>query len=152
MALKSNKLKVKPTTEKVGNTTSSAKSKSKTAKSTKTTKKSKVKSTKSNSIFSDKRFIRSIGFLFLVIGIYLFLAITTFIVNWFASDNGEIIKLTAEQYKDHTETVTNWTGWLGSFIAKHLIYNGIGLGSYFISLVFVSICCVLEGICLSQAK
>jgi len=136
MALKSNKLKVKPPAAKVGSTTSPAKSKS---KKTKSSKKSTVKSGKSSSIFSDKRFIRSIGFLSLIIGIYLFLAITTFIVNWFAADTGEAIKTAAEQYKDHTETVTNWTGWLGSFIAKHLIYNGIGLGSYFISLVFISL-------------
>jgi len=136
MALKSNKLKVKPPATKVGSTTSPAKSKS---KKTKSAKKSKVKSGKSGSIFSDKRFTRSLGFLFLIIGIYLFLAITTFIVNWFAADTGDVIKTAAEQYKDHTETVTNWTGWLGSFIAKHLIYNGIGLGSYFISLVFISL-------------
>ncbi len=56
--------------------------------------------------------------MFLLTGIYLLLAITTFIVNWFAADSADAVRTTAEQFKDHTETVTNYTGWLGSYIAK----------------------------------
>jgi len=136
MALKSNKLKVKPPSKDVGSTNKSTKTKSKKKN---TTKKSTGKSSTSKSIFFDKRLHRSIGFLFLIIGIYLFLAITTFIVNWFSADTTSTINITADQFKDHTETVTNWTGQLGSLLAKYLIYNGIGIGSYIISLIFVSL-------------
>jgi len=136
MALKSNKLKVKPPTTKVGSPDASVKQKGKKSKASK---KSSNKRSTSKSIFSDRRFQRSIGFLFLIIGIYLFLAITTFIINWFAADTGDVINTTSAEFKDHTETVANWTGWLGSFIARHLIYNGIGVGSYVISLIFISL-------------
>ncbi len=136
MALKSNKLKVKPPPKNVVSTNTPKKAKS---KKTKSTKKSPTKSDKSKSFFLDSRFKRSVGFLFLIIGIYLFLAITTFIVNWFAADTSNDISYTANQFTDHTETVTNWTGWIGSFVAKHLIYRGIGIGSYIISLIFVAL-------------
>ncbi len=136
MAQKSNKLKVKPPAAKVGKANPAVKQK---VKKTKKVKRKTTKSAKSKSLFSDIRFRRSLGFLFLIIGIYLFLAITTFIINWFAADTGNIISNTASQFKDHTETVTNWTGRLGSFIAKYLIFDGIGIGSYFISLFFVAL-------------
>jgi S-DNA-T family DNA segregation ATPase FtsK/SpoIIIE len=136
MALKSNKLKTKPPSIKVENNNKSSKTKTTKKKSTK---KSSSNSVKSTSIFLDVRLHRSIGFLFLIIGIYIFLAITTFFVNWFAADTTNAINITAEQFKDHTETVTSWTGQLGTFISKHLIYNGIGIGSYIISLIFISI-------------
>lgn len=126
MAPKSNKLKPKPAAKQNG-------------KKTKTSKKKFAKSGKSGKSFSDPRLLRSIGFLLLITGIYLFLAITTFVINWFAADTGDIIKTTAEQFKDHTETVTNWTGRLGSLMAEYLVGKGIGIGAYFISLFFVSI-------------
>ena len=126
MAPKSNKLKPKPT----------AKQKEKKKR---TAKKKSTKSTKSRMKLSDPRLIRSIGFLFLIAGIYLLLAITTFIINWFAADAAEAVKTTAEQFKDHTETVTNWTGRLGSLIANYLVFKGIGIGAYFIALFFISI-------------
>jgi len=136
MALKSNKLKVKPVVEKKTTKDTSAKPKSKKSK---TTKKSSSLKHSSKSLFSDIRFQRSLGFLFLVIGIYLFLAITTFIVNWFDANVGETVQATANHFKDHTETVSNWTGWLGTFVAKHLIYNGIGIGSYIVSVIFIAL-------------
>ncbi len=129
MAPKSNKLKT--------NTLNTPAKQS--GKKTKPTKRKSSNSKKSSKSFSDPRLLRSIGFLFLILGIYLFLAITTFIINWFASDTGDIIKTTAEQFKDHTETVTNWTGRLGSLMAEYLVGKGIGLGAYFISLFFVSV-------------
>ena len=128
MAPKSNKLKPKPET-------TTAKQ---NGKKTKTTRKKASKSGKSSKLFSDPRLTRSIGFLILITGIYLFLAITAFIINWFAADTGSVLKVTSDYFKDHTETVINWTGWLGSFMAKHLVYSGIGIGAYFISIFFIS--------------
>ena len=126
MAPKSNKLKTKPITKKVG-------------KKTKTTKKKSTRKNNSGNFFTDPRLLRSIGFLFLVTGVYLFLAITTYIVNWFDADTSDVISTTADQFVDHTETVINWTGWLGSFVAKYLVLNGIGIGAYFISLFFIAL-------------
>jgi len=126
MAPKSNKLKPKPTAKQ-------------NDKKKKIAKRKRAKSSKSRFRLSDPRLIRSIGFLFLIAGIYLLLAITTFIINWFAADSADALKTTAEQFKDHTETVTNWTGRLGSLISNYLVFKGIGIGAYFISLFFISI-------------
>ena len=126
MALKSNKLKVKPPAKQNGKNINVSKSKSK-------------KTIKPGKNLSDPRISRSFGFLFLITGIYLFLAITTFVVNWFAADNGDVVKTTAEQFIDHTETVTNWTGRLGSILAEYLVGKGIGIGAYFISLFFTAL-------------
>ncbi len=126
MALKSNKLKVKPPAKQNGKNINVSKSKSK-------------KTIKPGKNLSDPRISRSFGFLFLITGIYLFLAITTFVVNWFAADTGDVVKTTAEQFIDHTETVTNWTGRLGSILAEYLVGKGIGIGAYFISLFFTAL-------------
>ncbi len=126
MAPKSNKLKLKPTDKQ-------------SEKKKKISKNKTTRSGKSSFFLSDPRFIRSIGFLFLLTGIYLLLAITTFIVNWFAADSADAVRTTAEQFKDHTETVTNYTGWLGSYIANFLVFKGIGVGAYFISIFFTSL-------------
>ncbi len=136
MAQKSNKLKVKPPVKKVGET--SSKTKKITSRKTKTAKKKNVAGSK-KSIFNNVKLRRSFGFLFLIIGIYLFLALTTFIINWFTADSSDTVQLATKNFVDHTETVTNWTGKVGSLIAKYIIYNGVGIGSYFISLLFAAI-------------
>lgn len=126
MAPKSNKLKPKPTAKQ-------------SEKKKRAAKKKSTRRTRSGAKLSDPRLIRSIGFLFLIAGIYLLLAITTFIINWFTADVTEAVKTTAEQFKDHTETVTNWTGRLGSLVANYIVFKGIGIGAYFIALFFISI-------------
>mgnify|MGYP000047098759 CR=1 FL=1 len=130
MAPKSNKLKdKKPATE--------VKQGGKSNSKTKTIKKKSPKSKSTQNIFSDPRLMRSLGFLLLMSGIYLFLAISTYIVNWFAADVSVVASTASEAFMDHTKTVSNWTGWLGAFISKYIVYNGIGVGSYFISIVFI---------------
>ena len=135
MAIKSNKLKVKPPTKKVNTTNEPPKSR---VSKPKAAKKSSTNRKKSTPFYTDIRFRRSVGFLLLIIGVYLFLAITTFILNWLVADNTNVA-ITASQFADHTESVTNWTGWLGTVFAKYLIYNGIGIGSYIISIIFISL-------------
>ncbi|MBC8319767.1 MAG: DNA translocase FtsK 4TM domain-containing protein [Bacteroidetes bacterium] len=129
MNLKSNKLKPKEVDTPL----------KQSGKKTKTTRNKSANNSKSGLGFSDPRLLRSVGFLLLITGIYLLLAITTFIFNWFVADSGDIIKTTAEQFKDHTETVTNWTGWLGSFLARILVHRGIGIGAYFIAIFSMSL-------------
>ncbi len=130
MAPKSNKLKeTKPTAV--------AKQARKSAKKVVRPKRSTKKTVGRSNVFSDPRTVRSLGFVLLITGIYLFLAISTYILNWFASDASDIIVSSTDQFKDHTKTVSNWTGWLGTFLAKHLVYSGIGLGAFFVSIFFV---------------
>ncbi len=125
MAPKSNKLK--ETT-----TVTPSKPKAKTGKKKKpSTKKSKP----GRKLLSDPRFVRSVGFLFLITGIYLFLAITTFIINWFAADIASSVSKNVSDFLDHTKTVSSWTGWIGSFIANIIVYKGIGVGSIIISII-----------------
>jgi len=131
MAPKSNKLKEKKTETAAPNKTNASK-KSKPAKK-------KKSSTNNTSFFSDVRTIRSFGTIFLITGIYLFLAILTYIINWFSADISNGITSGVIEFKDHTETVSNWTGWLGSFIANLLVYNGVGVGAFLVSLIFISL-------------
>ncbi len=131
MAPKSNKLKEKKTVK-------ATPSKDTTVKKGSSAKKKKINTGSKTSFLRDPRFLRSVGIVFLIIGIYLFLAITTYIVNWFSADIGNHATTIAE-YKDHTETVSNWTGWLGSYLASFIVYKGIGLGSILISIIFTAL-------------
>ncbi len=132
MAPKSNKLKEKKTSETKKKGGSSGNKNNSAGKKTKSVKKS------STGLLRDPRLHRSVGFILLVLGVYLFLAITTYIINWFAADVGNQVINSAENYKDHTETVSNWTGWLGSFLAGIFVYNGIGIGSYTVSFFLIA--------------
>lgn len=127
MAPKSNKLKEKPAAEQV-------KKKTKSAKQNKS-----AKNSSGSSIFNDPRFTRSLGFIFLITGIYLFLSIFTFIVNWFSVDLGKEAISTVANFKDHTETVNNWTGWIGTIVANYLVFKGIGIGAFLISIISIAI-------------
>ncbi len=102
--------------------------------------KKKTSSANKSNFLSDPRFLRSIGFAFLVIGIYLFIAITTFVINWFAVDidSGKVASGVAD-YKDHVETVMNWTGWLGSYLANFIVLKGIGIGGIFIPVILLAL-------------
>ena len=131
MAPKSNKLKEKKTVTVTPSIDTPVKKGSSTRKKKNSTG-SKV------SFLKDPRFLRSIGLVFLITGIYLFLAITTYIVNWFSADIGNQATTIAE-FKDHTEIVSNWTGWLGSYLASYIVYKGIGVGSILISIIFVAL-------------
>lgn len=131
MAPKSNKLKEKKSVP-------SAPTKNTVSKKSTSPRKKKKVTTPKTSFLKDPRFLRSIGLIFLITGIYLFLAITTYIINWFAADIGSQATTLAE-FKDHTETVSNWTGWLGSTISSYIVYKGIGVGSILISVIFISL-------------
>ncbi len=131
MSPKSNKLKENKATEP-----------EKVRSNTKKKRTSRSKQSKSNgkNIFTDPRFVRSVGFLFLIAGIYTFLAIVTFVFNWFAADvDPALISKGVAEYVDHTQSVDNWTGKLGSYIADILVYQGIGIGSILVSVIFIAL-------------
>ena len=131
MSPKSNKLKENKKTEpdKVKKTTPAKRRASK-----------KKTGAGKGSFFTDPRFVRSIGFIFLIAGIYTFLAIITFVFNWFSADvEPELLSKGAAEYIDHTQSVDNWTGKLGSLIAELLVYKGIGIGAILTSVILIAL-------------
>ncbi len=91
------------------------------------------KSAKTSTITFNPQLKRIIGFFFLLCAVYLLLAFTSFFTNWFeAISPGEV-------YKDHSETVKNWTGKLGEFLSNWFVKRGVGLGAYFFPIVFLGL-------------
>ncbi len=130
MAPKSNKLK--PADTSTPNT-----GKVKKSKRTRGSDKSKRMT---GSFITDPRFIRSIGFLLLVAGIYVFLAIITFILNWFEADaDTSALYHGVDEYVDHTQSVESWTGRIGTVISQLLVYSGIGIGSLLLPVISISL-------------
>lgn len=124
MPKKSNKLKPKPVEVKKVSKPSA----------------SKKKPTKRNASNADNKFQRVLGFFFLLVSVYIFLAFTSFFVNWFDANSQNILGQEITNYfTDHVKEVENWTGKLGSIISNVLILKGVGLGAYFISLLFLAI-------------
>ena len=123
MPAKSNTLKA--------NTPKQHKPKKAAAKRKSKAKSSGLKRTEPRSI--DPRVWRILGFLFLLIAIYLLLAFLSFFTNWFDASS------LSEQFKDHSELVKNWTGKLGVFVSKWFIQRGVGLGAFFFPVLFLGI-------------
>jgi len=99
----------------------------KTRKVRQTTRKKRTKKT------ADPRVRRIFGFIFLVVSIYLFLAIISFFINWFEADLNS-----GSGFKDHTEIVKNWTGSFGVWISGYIV-NIAGIGALFLPLLLFSI-------------
>ncbi len=124
MPRKSNKLKIKPVKETKVKKTSPA----------------KKKTTKHKGPVFDNKFQRVLGFFFLLVSVYFFLAFTSFFVNWFDANSENILGQEITTYfSDHVQQVENWTGKLGSIISNFLVLKGVGLGAYFISVLFLAI-------------
>lgn len=127
MPKKSNKLKAKPVKEikeKKESTPVSKKSKSKTKKK-----------------FSfDYKYQRVLGFFFLLFSVYIFIAFTSFFMNWFDANSQNVLGQEITNYfRDHAQQVQNWTGKIGSFISSYLVLKGFGIGAYFLSVLFFAI-------------
>lgn len=116
--IKTNKLKDKP------------KSKKKSAKVKRVRKPSGRRKEKKS---ADPRVSRTIGFILLVISMYLFLAIISFFISWFEADTG-----IAVGFKEHTEVVQNWTGSFGVWVSGYLVQLA-GLGSFLLPLLLFSL-------------
>ena len=99
----------------------------KTRKVRQTTRKKRTKKT------TDPRVRRIFGLIFLVVSIYLFLAIISFFINWFEADLNS-----GSGFKDHTEIVKNWTGSFGVWISGYIV-KVTGIGAFFLPLLLFSI-------------
>jgi S-DNA-T family DNA segregation ATPase FtsK/SpoIIIE len=101
----------------------------------------KAKSTTKRSFrLSDPRFVKILGFFLLFFGFYLFLAFTSYLVNWFDANPGSIFRAPGTTFfRDHAVIVESWTGRLGSYLSELIIFKGIGLGAYLVPLVFFAL-------------
>jgi len=93
----------------------------------------KPSTSKKRSRRTDPRVIRIIGFFFLLLAVYLFLAFGSFFMNWFESSS------LSHQFRDHSEMVQNWTGKLGVLLSYWFIQRGVGLGAFFFPTLFLGI-------------
>lgn len=83
----------------------------------------------------DPRLVRILGFFLILSSFYLFLAFTSFFINWFKSNPDSFLNGSLGNYFiDHAQMVENWTGKLGSFVSLYLVSNGVGLGAYLFAL------------------
>ena len=101
---------------------------------------SRKKTTKQKKQPSDNKFQRILGFFFLLLAVYTFLAFTSFFVNWFDANTHNLLGQNINNYfSDHARQVENWTGFLGKTLSYYLVNMGFGLGAYFLSLLFLAI-------------
>ena len=87
---------------------------------------------KSRSTQHNPKVKRITGFFLLLVAIYLFLAFTSYFLNWFEATTGQT-------FSDHTQTVQSWTGKFGIILSEWLILKGVGIGAYFFPLLFMGI-------------
>lgn len=98
-------------------------------------KKAGEKRKKTSSGGLDPRLVRILGFFLILSSFYLFLAFTSFFINWFKSNPDSFLNGSLGSYFiDHAQMVKNWTGKLGSFVSQYLVSNGVGFGAYLFAL------------------
>ncbi|RLD43063.1 MAG: DNA translocase FtsK [Bacteroidetes bacterium] len=100
--------------------------------------KGKVKKSSSNGF--DPRLKRVIGFFFLLSSMYLFLAFSSFFVNWFdANPVNPVSQSIGNYFSDHAQIVENWTGRFGNWLSHLLVLNGVGVGAFTLSIIFLGL-------------
>jgi S-DNA-T family DNA segregation ATPase FtsK/SpoIIIE len=85
-------------------------------------------------MLTDGRFARVTGFFILLLGAYLLLAFTSFLLTW-KLDSNILDNNDASFIIDSSVSVHNWTGKLGAWLAHLFIKRGIGISAYFILLL-----------------
>ncbi len=104
-----------------------------------TPKKTKVSSEKSFRL-SDPRLVKIVGFFMLFLGVYLFLAFTSYLINWFDANPGSVFRSPGSTFfRDHAAMVESWTGRLGSTVSELIVAKGIGLGAYLFVVVLLAL-------------
>ena len=85
-------------------------------------------------MLTDGRFARVSGFFILLLGAFLLLAFTSFLLTW-QLDSNILDNNDASFIVDSSVNVHNWTGKLGAWMAHLFIKRGIGISAYFILLL-----------------
>jgi S-DNA-T family DNA segregation ATPase FtsK/SpoIIIE len=100
----------------------------------------KRKQKKTTATGLDPKIKRVIGFFFLLSAVYLFLAFSSFFVNWFDANPGNTLNQNlGEYFSDHADIVENWTGRFGNWLSHILVLNGAGVGTYALSIVLLGL-------------
>jgi S-DNA-T family DNA segregation ATPase FtsK/SpoIIIE len=85
-------------------------------------------------MFTDGRFARVTGFFIILLGVYLLLAFTSYLLSW-KLDSSILDNNDAGILIDSTVQVQNWTGKLGAWMAHLFIKRGIGIAAYLFLLI-----------------
>jgi len=86
--------------------------------------------------FTDGRFARIMGFFFLLSGVFLLLAFTSYFMSW-KLDSNVLDNNSAGYIFDSSVTVHNWTGKLGAWFAHIFINRGIGIAAYLLLFLMI---------------
>jgi S-DNA-T family DNA segregation ATPase FtsK/SpoIIIE len=85
-------------------------------------------------VLTDGRFARITGFFILLLGTFMLLAFSSYLLTW-RLDSNVLDNNDASFLIDSSVSVHNWTGKLGAWMAHLFIKRGIGIAAYFILLL-----------------
>jgi S-DNA-T family DNA segregation ATPase FtsK/SpoIIIE len=98
-------------------------------------KKSRKKSKKSSfSSPKKEKFIKILGFFFILLSVYLLLSFTSYFFSWWI-DFDKISKLALSDLSGKVE-IQNWMGFVGAYLSDILIKKCFGIASYLFILIF----------------
>jgi S-DNA-T family DNA segregation ATPase FtsK/SpoIIIE len=83
---------------------------------------------------TDGRFARVTGFFIVLLGAFLLLAFTSYLLSW-KLDSSVLDNNDAGFILDSSVRIHNWTGKIGAWMAHLFIKRGVGISAYFILLV-----------------
>jgi len=129
--------------ETVSSTTKNKPKSAKTATTKAETKKSITESkvsllerwNKTVNVYQDERTQKLIGLILILAGIYLFIALLSYIFTW-DKDQDKVLAPLSELFAIETK-VYNWLGKLGALVSHVFMYKGFGVASFILVPVFV---------------
>lgn len=86
-------------------------------------------------LVADERTHKITGIVLLLIGVFLFIAFTSYLFTW-KEDQDEIIRSGIAVLKPNELHIANLLGSLGAYVSHVFIYKGFGLASYFFCSTF----------------
>ena len=92
--------------------------------------------------FHSEKFHKIAGMFLLLFGVYLALAIISFVINYFsfATDDSFTSQITAQKiFVKSTDEIHNWMGKMGAFLSDLFVKQWFGISSLLISLFIISI-------------
>ena len=94
-----------------------------------------------------------LGSLLVLFSIALLLAFISYFVSESSIANGQVDQSAVDQLTDRNETVQNWLGKFGAYLADLMIYRGFGIASFlFVRLFFLTGVFLVLGISLKKLK
>lgn len=111
--------------------------KSKAKKKSRTTKlqADKIEKVKVGEVLKDERSFKIAGTFLILVGIFLFIAFTSYLFTW-DKDYSEVIKGASILVKDTTKEISNSLGAVGAYFSDLFFRRGFGVSSYLFCLFF----------------